>query len=561
MKRKILLGILTVALLIGALSVLASADTVSHTCEACGKTVTWEPLNPKQGATLIAGHYHFYLSQSYADTQTAQFILEAGVKVCLDLNGKTFATAGRSLLAKSDSVFNVMDSVGGGVVNGSTAGNNPGSGTVAATNGGVFNLYSGTLRFTKRTGNYYGTGRGAVASVESGGTMNIYGGLVEGGEVVMSTYSNMAQSTANGCGGAIYVYGGGKLNVSGGRITSGIVPEGGKGPCVYLDSATAKLTLSGDANVEHIYVEKAGGITVSGAYTGKARIFYGSTVTPADQLKIGTASNADLSGADLMCINGSGWKPVVSGTELRLTPFSPTGAYHWCTHCKDYVNWTPMASNLEKIQQAGNYHIYLSRKYETAGQLIPENNAQICLDLYGQTFESSRRAIHVTKGTVNLMDSVGGGKVIGHTGTNNPDAGASAVKAGSVMNMYGGTLEFVQVNTAHGTGRGGAMFLEGTLNMFGGTIQGGDMVVSTYYNLTYNGCGGAIYMIGNSTLNMYGGKILSGSVPEGKYGPCIFVEKNTSKINLSGNAQVEDIFFVAASADNFKIKIVFNIIP
>ena len=553
MKKKLLLVILMVTLLIGATAVFASADTVSNHCEACGKTVTWEPLNPKQGSSLIAGHYHFYLTQSYTGAQTSQFILDANVKVCLDLNGKTFATNGRSLLAKSGSEFNVMDSVGGGVVNGSTGGNNPGSGTVGINNGGVFNLYSGTLRFTPKTGNYYGTGRGAAAGVEGGGVMNIYGGTVEGGELVMSTYSGVVNSTTNGCGGAIYVYGSGALNLYGGTITSGSVPEGGKGPCVYLASATAKLTLSGDARVEHIYAEKTGGITVSGAYTGKARLFYGSTVTPANQLKIGTSNNADLSGADLMCINGNGWKPVVSGTELRLATFTPTGAYHWCTHCEDYVNWTAMASSLEKIKQAGNYHIYLSQKYETAGQLIPENNAQICLDLYGQTFESSRRAIHVTKGTVNLMDSVGGGKVIGHTGTNNPDAGASAVKAGSVMNMYGGTIEFIQVNTAYGTGRGGAMILEGTLNLYGGTIKGGDMVVSTYYNVTYNGCGGAIYMFGGSTLNAMGGKILSGSVPEGKYGPCIFVEKNTAKVNLSGDVQVEDIFFVTASADNFKI--------
>ena len=136
------------------------------------------------------------------------------------------------------------------------------------------------------------------------------------------------------------MYGGGTLHVSGGRITTGIVPEGGKGPCVYLDSATAKLTLSGSANVEHIYGEKTGGITVSGAYTGKTRIFYGSGVTPANQLKIGTSNNANLSGADVMCVNGSGWNVVTSGTELRLATFAPTGAYHWCTHCKDYVNWT-----------------------------------------------------------------------------------------------------------------------------------------------------------------------------------------------------------------------------
>ena len=56
MKKKILLTLLVVAVLTAAFAVSASAETVSHKCEACGQVVTWEPLNPKAG-TLTAGTY------------------------------------------------------------------------------------------------------------------------------------------------------------------------------------------------------------------------------------------------------------------------------------------------------------------------------------------------------------------------------------------------------------------------------------------------------------------------------------------------------------------------
>lgn len=557
MNKKVLLGILVLAVLVGALTVFASAETVSRECQACGEVVSWEPLNPKAGKITASGHYHYYLPQSYTGTQTAQFILEnSALTVCLDLNGYTFATNGRSMIAKGGgSVLNIMDSsaAGTGVINGSTAGNNPGGGTLVAKEHSTVNLYGGTLRFVKRTG-YSGTGRGGVVQLESTGVFNMYGGRVEGAEMVMSTYY---PTGINGCGGAVFVYAGGAANFYGGTVTSGTVPEGGKAPCVYLESATANVTLSGSANVEHIYAEKANNIKISGAYTGRTRIFYGANVAVKDQLKIGTSANADLSGANILCVNGDGWNVVTSGAELRVKPYAPTGAFHWCTHCRDYVNWLPMASNIAKAQQAGHHHLYMDGKYETAQQFSTKNQAVVCLDLYGQTFDSSRRALHVATDTqLNLMDSVGGGTVLGHTGTNNPDGGVAVVQTGSVLNMYSGKLEFIKADAGYGTGRGGIMTLSGTLNVYGGTIQGGEMVKTTYnYNApVYNGYGGAIHMLGTKcALNVMGGQILSGSVPADCYGPCVFVEKNNAKITLSGNAVVEDICYTADSSTSLTI--------
>ena len=564
MKKKILLVVLALVLLVGAMAVTASAEAVSRECQACGQVVTWEPFDPMTGKMETAGHYHYYLDKSYTGAaETKQFITETGVTVCLDLMGNTFTTDGRSMIARNGGNINLMDSSAGqtGAVVGRTAGNNPGGGTIVTKTGSHFSLYSGTLRYVKRDG-YTGTGLGGIVSIEGDGVFNMYGGRIEGAELVMSTYETMVGSAINGCGAAFYIYAKGTANFYGGTVTSGTIPKGGKGPCVYLAGNTAKVTLSGNANVEHVYSEKVNNITVSGAYTGKTRIFYGSGVTPANALKIGTSNNADLSGANIFCVNGNGWDVKVSGTELKLATHVPTGDWHWCQHCGDYARWLPMDANLDKVQLAGNHHLYLSSKYETTNQLNLKNGANVCLDLYGQTFDSSRRALHVATGTqLNVMDYMGGGKIIGHSGTNNPDGGVAVVQVNSVLNMYSGTLEFIKANAGYGTGRGGVMTLNGTLNLFGGTIQGGEMVVSTYnYGAAvYNGYGGAIQMLGAAcVLNASGGQILSGSVPAGCYGPCVFVESNKAKINLSGNAAVEDICYTADSSASFRVSGVFT---
>ena len=544
--KKFFAILLSLALILGMVPA-AAAETVPTNCQHCGEAVTWKPVKGNTGLFATAGHHHLYLSEDYTG---AQLNATNGAVVCLDLNGKQILTDGRALHIGADSQMNVMDSVGGGQVIGTTGSNNPSGGALAVGGaGGICNIYGGTYRLqTDEVGQ--GVGTGGIIGMNAAGTINMYGGKVLGADLVFSNYP----LTNNGRGAAVYLAAG-QLNVYGGEITSGTLPVGGRGECVYLLTASATVTLSGNAKVEQIYAERAGSVNVSGAYTGKSRIFFGSAVTPADQLKIGTAANADLSAADLMCLNGKGWNVAVSGAELRLATFTPTGARHMCAHCGDIVDWLPLASNIAKTQQEGHHHLYLSGKYETKSQLVLNNDAQVCLDLYGQDIESSTRAIHVTQGVLNLMDTVGGGSVIGRTGSNNPDAGAVAVKSAGVLNMYSGTVEFIKGEAGYGTGRGGAMLLEGTLNLYGGTIKGGDMVKSTYPypGETYNGCGGAIFLNAKSELNLYGGKVLSGTVPADCYGPCIFVRESTAKINLSGDAEVEDIFFVTNVPDSFHV--------
>ena len=299
---------------------LAANGYVERYCQHCKETVEWTPLTAENAHTDIGfGHYYLLedlIGTTYSGTTTCQWSVGADNStetVCFDLNGHAKTSITRNFIVKKNSVLNIMDSVGGGYIQGQTYSNNPGGGNISVE-GGTVNLYGGTLKFKKiDNSDWYGTGVGAVVSLN--GTFNMYGGAIEGGELVKSSYS----FSNNGCGGAVYVYPGAKLNVYGGTITSGAVPESGRGPCVFLASNTSKILLSGDANVEDIYFDLANTSTnleISGKYTGTAGLTFKNAVSTDKD--IGTATNANIAGATFNCTNNSELTVQVSGNNLVL---------------------------------------------------------------------------------------------------------------------------------------------------------------------------------------------------------------------------------------------------
>lgn len=533
------LYIVLAAVLCALLSVAAVADTeVPTACQACGTAQTWEVM-PESWADLKAGHYHFYLGD---DVTPKQLVApkDLGITVCLDLNGHRIKTDGRAMIAYNQVVLNIMDSSSSadGYVCGSTGSNNTASGTVAVSNGGTLRLYSGALKFEKDD---TGTGlcRSGVVGIEKGGAMEMLGGRIEGGELVMTA----SISTDPGCGAAIYMAGGTTLNISGGEITSGIVPEGGQGPCVFLAGTTAKVTLTGTANVAEICSKALNNITVTGTYTGKATVCYTAAVAVSNGTVIGTATGADISGAELFCTEGDGYEIQKSGDNLVLKTFAPTSERHVCKHCNTIVDWMPVSGNTGLFAAAGHHHLYLTEDY-TGKQLNAKDGAQVCLDLYGKDMYTDGRAFHVgANGQLNIMDTVGGSTVTGTSGINNPTGGTLAVLAAdSVCNIYDGTFRAVQDGTGHGVGTGGIVYMSnGALNLYGGKLEGGDLVISGY-ELTINGYGAAVYMAGSTQLNVYGGEITSGTVPTGGLGECVYLSSANAKVKLSGNGSVEEIY-------------------
>ena len=257
-------------------------------CLHCNQKVEWQVFTTT--APTESGHY--YLDKDYSASKAKQWGVKNGLKVCLDLRGHSYTTKGRTLnVSGTGSVLSVMDTVGGGSLNGTASGNNPGGGTVTVSSPTTFNLYSGTMTFTHDPdSDWGGTARGGV--IQSGGTVNIYGGKIVGGEVVDSTYEFTG---VEGVGGAIY--NNGTLNIQGGEITMGVVPESGAGPCVY-NLSDATITLGGDAKVADIFFEENSPkkFQVDANFNGTAQLSYPATVALHQGLVVGVCAAADLKG-------------------------------------------------------------------------------------------------------------------------------------------------------------------------------------------------------------------------------------------------------------------------
>lgn len=542
----ILLVLVICCLFVTALTTTEAEAVVPTTCAAGCENPQWEPLPASNWNLLDEGHYHYYLTGNdtkyrYTPKPGTVSNVSSGnaVTICLDLNGFNITTDGRSLGVYSGCVLNVMDSSTEktGYVLGQSGSNNAVGGTIF--NYGELNLYSGTLKYA-----YDGTGTnptyaGGVISLGDtypDATFNMHGGRLEGGEMVVS-------SSDRCYGGTIYA-GKGNIGLYGGEVISGSVAAGKNGPCIYLSGAV-DLTLSSNANVDNIYITSSSAkVNVSGTYSGKARITYGSSITPSNGKVIGTATNTPSITGDLLCTNGNGWLVNVDGSSLKLATFTPSAARHYCAHCKDVVYWSTLNTTTLK-DVAGEYHMYLSSNY-SGGQVQFVSGTKVCLDLYGKTWTTTGRALNLKSNVeLNLMDTVGGSYVEATTGSNNPTGGVATMATGSVFNLYSGTLQLEKKYVAGmGVGTGGIVYMSSgsTMNVHGGTIQGADLVISEYDGITLNGLGAAFYMNGNTQLNVYGGHIKNGTLAEGCVGSCVYLTGSTAKVSVSGDAKVDEIY-------------------
>ncbi len=548
--KKILCLLLALAACCLLIAVTAAADTstVPTTCAAGCEDPVWEPLpSGNTWRTLSEGHYHYYLTgndKTYRYTPNPNGNITStnsgnAVTICLDLNGYNITTDGRALGVYKNCVLNIMDSSADqtGYIQGSTGDNNTVGGTMF--NYGTVNLYSGTMRYV-----YDGVGKnqtyaGGVVAVYAGAQLNMYGGRLEGGELV-------TQSGATTCGGTIRTSG--TVNLQGGEIVSGSVPQGSNGPCIYAQES-AQVILSATAKVDNIYIgSSAAKVNIDGTYSGKARLTCGSSAAPSDGKVIGTATNNPSITGDLFCTNGNGWLVNVSGSSLKLAAYTPTGDRHYCEHCKEVVKWTSLTTSNYKAPNtaSGEYHYYLEEDrqlyFQIGAAAANKIYSTVCLDLYGKALTSpgGRALLPWGGSTLNLMDSLGGGTVTGSGGTNNPNGGTVTVSTDGLLNMYGGTLKF-QYTDASTTTKGGTINLNGSMNMYGGKIEGAQLIAPA----SGFACGAAISVNkSNSVLNLCGGEITSGILPQGGKGACVYVTAGSS-VKLSGSAKVEDIYFAA----------------
>ena len=330
-------------------------------CAHCKKNVSWNALPATIPTT--AGTYHYYLT---GPTSSSQLLVKSGVSLCLDLNGYGLDANGRAMIVYAGSTVNIMDrsSKGTGYFSGSRGNNNTKGGTITVQSDATLNLYSGTLRFQMDDSGQL-LSQAGVVWIKSGGKVNMFGGKIAGGELMVSD-SNL------NCGGAVSVGENGQLNVSGGSITSGILPEGGIGPCVYLESATAALTLSGNGNIEDIYCQTTNQLTISGAYTGTSNLTFPTTVTLSDNMAVGVSDSAELTGGNVTC--GDRWKLRVSGNDLVLVADAAAIVFH--------ENGTSKFQTLQEAVNSANTGYIKLMTSVTEDVTVSRN---VYLDLNGQT--------------------------------------------------------------------------------------------------------------------------------------------------------------------------------
>ena len=275
------------------------------------------------------------------------------------------------------------------------------------------------------------------------------------------------------------------------------------------------------------------------------------------------------------------------------TGLEPT-AQVTCPHCGiawNDCNWQVLIiEEPDKTIPSGHYYLdsdlNITTRYKvgtTDGQTA-DLAVDVCIDLRGfnitQT-EANKRAFYVYNySRLSIMDSVGGGKVIG-TGNSGSAGGAGGtiytcknsrvdlysgslineqtertssggilyISTDATFNMYGGIVDASQVThaAASTTARGPIAHVAGTMNIYGGMMiggwsyQGGTLSVGTTGKLYISGGtimsgaseshGGSIYSQGYTEVS---GGLITGGYSTGGRGGNIYSSGSSANLNITG---------------------------
>lgn len=346
-----------IALLLTACLLPVSA---AERCEACGQTVVWEAMPAK--VPTDAGHYHYALE---ADQTISQWQLKDGVTVCLDLKGHTLRSSGRMFNLSSGSELNILDSVGTGYAIATTGSNNVTGGVITIAENAKCSQYGGTLQLETKYVSGKGVGAGGIVYMNKACTYNLYGGVIQGADLVKSEYT----LTWNGYGAAFYLGSSARLNVYGGQILSGSVPEGGKGACVFVQTLGARVTVTGNAKLEEVYYNADNDqFVVEGCYTGSAALAYNDTLNIIQGSVLGKCEGANLVRADIRCRD---W--MLTGQDGKLVTIPDSEA----ALCGETTAYFPTVQ--EAVSAAEGGYVKLLKN-----DLVFSADKAITLDLNGQ---------------------------------------------------------------------------------------------------------------------------------------------------------------------------------
>ena len=290
-------------------------------------------------------------------------------KVTICLNGMTLQSKAENkpvFLIEDNGELTLTNCQGTGKVTRASYGDGSGSG-VKVENGGIFNMYGGTITGNKATTGDTATQRGGGVYVSGGNSkFNMYGGTitnntatkggggvyVESGKFEMNGDASVSSNTASGNtadqgnGGGVYVSKSGTFNMNDGTITGNTATNTKKedttyGGGVYVSGGT--FTMNGEAtSVTGNTATNGGGVSVSSGKfnmndgtisgnTGNGVFVNGGTFTVSNTPTVtentitenGAASNVYLAGGAYITIAGA----LNDGANIGVTKTVDNGVF------------------------------------------------------------------------------------------------------------------------------------------------------------------------------------------------------------------------------------------
>ncbi|MBR5570974.1 MAG: hypothetical protein IKW10_08815 [Oscillospiraceae bacterium] len=548
-------GLATIVFVVERAKVLDEKDTCP-----CKSNVKWQPWN---GKTPLENGKSYYLTQDVV-APAEGFVLD-GMSVNLRLDGHTISSKGRCFYVKSTAKLNICDHT--------TRGKLIGNG-VAEESGGVIRVSSSSC--VVNLWNIDVVGGSAPVAKE--------GGLISCSGTVSLYDCNLLNGTATTKSGNIQLNSGGTLRVFGGTIANGSAPSaanvnasgrmylenvsvigGGAFTCnsekeVVINGLSAenmhitkdRVTLKGNMQLKKLTLREDTSIVDGGIYPESNILLVckpqKSQVVMTSATQAGYKALASFDPDDYVLSYNSAKKTVT--VTNAIVPQNHNNTHCACVGvaegvgehtCKELTKWTkltketlvdsPTSGNLA-FPASGNYYLSLDLELTKSIDILPGQEITLCLNSCELT--STKRIFRIN-GTLNVTDCQNKGELIGKAAL----APVFYTYAGGTFNLFGGTLSTIYDGTSSYWGGIGYLSNDAgnaaekaasTMNMYGGTIWGGNVVKDKDGKY---GQGGALIVATPNTFNMYGGLIRNGGAEV--RGGNVFVS-GAAKINLLGGA-------------------------
>ncbi len=491
----------------GALKVVQGNTGYCPHCWESGQQATWTAFdNSAPNANITVTSQHAYLAASASRTRL--LIINAGVDYVMDTNGCTLTVTGYKF-ANLYGTLSIMDSVGGGIVTG-TGHPIANGGVIMGSSTGVFNMYSGTLSRTVKSGEEDKTVLdGGILHAPAGSVTNIYGGIIRDGIAAKSYKSAPVEP----CGGNIYSAGvfrmeGGILLGGKAKSTQGYINDGA-GTVI----ATDKTYYGRGGN---LYV--SGTATISGGHIIGGSASYGGNVY--------TTTN--------LAINGGVIRDGVTNDALNNNDW---GGNLYYTGVKEATIENAIVRGGKTPNLGGNINIY-NTTLRITDSYIADGTAGIDA--------STGRGGNVY---VNATSKLYLNNTIVSNGWSYDSGGNVYTERGSLLQMNGGVISCGTTENKYG----GNVFATG-FHMIGGRVVGGTAKASVAGNI-YIPANAADYVIVEPAADGTPAAIANGT--SARVGGNIFIDKGatgtfTGAIISNGSGDTKNAS--ASDADNLYVE-------